>query len=96
MPYVPQTHRADIDSNIDQMINQLKTMTASNPSALAGDLNYAITRIIDGVYPTKRYNYINEAIGVLECAKLELYRRLAAPYEDLKMQEHGDAYGLSK
>ena len=28
----------------------------------------------------------------MECAKLELYRRVAAPYEDLKISEAGDVY----
>jgi hypothetical protein len=31
-------------------------------------------------------------IGVLECAKLELYRRVAAPYEDAKCEDNGDVY----
>jgi hypothetical protein len=31
-------------------------------------------------------------IGALECAKLELYRRLASPYEDLKIADNGDIY----
>jgi hypothetical protein len=39
-----------------------------------------------------KYANINEAIGVLECAKLELYRRIAAPYEDHKISETGDVY----
>ena len=39
-----------------------------------------------------RYAHLNEAIGVLECAKLELYRRVAAPYEDEKIAESGDVY----
>jgi hypothetical protein len=39
-----------------------------------------------------RYAHLNEAIGVLECAKLELYRRIAAPYEDRKMGETGEVY----
>jgi len=30
--------------------------------------------------------------GVLRCVELELYRRLAAPYEDLKCAENGDVY----
>ena len=30
--------------------------------------------------------------GVLECAKLELYRRIAAPYEDDRLTEHGEVY----
>ena len=31
-------------------------------------------------------------VGVLECAKLELYRRMAAPYEDEKIEDNGDVY----
>jgi len=65
----------------------------------AGELNYAVTRLIDA-YLTRaaarevrmRYAHLNEAIGVLECAKLELYRRVAAPYEDEKIEESGDVY----
>lgn len=60
-----------------------------------GELNYLVTRLIDQYLRDKgalRYAHLNEVIGVLECAKLELYRRLAAPYEDRKIAEHGDAY----
>lgn len=38
------------------------------------------------------YADINEAIGALECAKLELYRRIAVPYENRKLAENGDVY----
>jgi hypothetical protein len=38
------------------------------------------------------YALLNELIGVLECAKLELYRRVASPYEDEKIQSNGDVY----
>ena len=61
----------------------------------AGELNYAITRIVDDYLVRAgglRYSRLNEAIGALECAKLELYRRLAAPYEDRKIAESGDVY----
>ena len=37
-----------------------------------------------------KYADINELIGALECAKLEFYRRKAAPYEDKKAVENGD------
>ena len=43
-----------------------------------------------------RYAHLNEAIGALESAKLELYRRLAAPYEDEKIRESGDVYGAGE
>jgi hypothetical protein len=61
----------------------------------AGELNYAITRLVDDYLTARgalRYAHINEAIGVLECAKLELYRRVAAPYEDAKRHDTGDVY----
>lgn len=60
----------------------------------AGELNFLITVLVDDFINHKGKNYrtLNEAIGVLECAKLELYRRLAAPYEDNKIEENGDVY----
>ena len=44
-----------------------------------GDLNYLISAIIDGTLSRRgvRYKNLNAIIGALECAKLELYRRVA-------------------
>jgi hypothetical protein len=39
-----------------------------------------------------RYANVNEMIGALECCKLELYRILIAPYEDVKIDENGGVY----
>lgn len=63
-----------------------------------GDLNYAITKLCnDYIRLNGGVNYarINAVIGVLECAKQELYRRIAAPYEDKKKLENGDVYNVS-
>jgi hypothetical protein len=60
-----------------------------------GDLNYTITRLCDQYIIARggvSYTLLNEVIGVLECAKQELYRRVAAPYEDKKLQANGDVY----
>jgi len=59
-----------------------------------GALNYAITTLIDDYLSSKglQYSEVNAVIGALECAKLELYRRVAAPYEDHKIYENGDVY----
>ena len=58
-----------------------------------GELNYAITRLIDN-YHSRRGDYqsVNDVVGALEGAKLEFYRRVAAPYEDQKARENGDVY----
>lgn len=60
----------------------------------AGELNYVITAAVDNylLLSPRSYGAINEAIGVLECAKLELYRRVAAPYEDRACERNGDVY----
>lgn len=57
-----------------------------------GLLNYGITMLCDRYFQEHGFRYatINEVIGVLECAKLEMYRRLAGPYKDEKIAENGD------
>lgn len=72
-----------------------KTLDTGSLPATAGELNYVITRTVDRYIERGgglNYSAINEAIGALECAKLELYRRLAAPYEDAKAEQNGDVY----
>lgn len=63
----------------------------------AGELNYLITKLCSEYVDdfggiNLCYQKLNEVIGVLECAKMEFYRRVAAPYEDEKMKKNGDVY----
>ena len=91
MPYIDPLSR----STIDDIVRQLSAYNVDKaliPVDTCGELNYAISTLVDQ-YITNRcglYGAINEVIGVLECAKLELYRRIAAPYED------GDVYQCDK
>jgi hypothetical protein len=65
----------------------------------AGELNFAITVLVDNYLMDKgeiRYLHLNEVMGAMDCAKLELYRRVAAPYEDKKIAEAGDVYQALK
>lgn len=81
MPYITQDRRA--------------ALAAGAMPENAGELNYLVTKLVDGYLVSQggvRYARINEVIGVLECAKLEAYRRIAAPYEDSKIAESGDVY----
>lgn len=92
MPYIIQDKRHQLDQHIDSLINALRELESDDPeNTHCGNLNYVFTQILLASY-TKRYAEINEAVGVLECCKLELYRRLAAPYEDQKRYENGDVY----
>lgn len=96
MPYVDPKFRPYFDDHIDRLIEKLVRNSIENhdpgdPKANVGDANYCITRIINAVCPQPySYSDINAAIGVLECAKLELYRRIAVPYENAKKTENGD------
>ena len=59
-----------------------------------GDLNYLFTVICLHYLAANGTSYqrFNDIIGALEGAKLELYRRQVAAYEDSKIAEHGDVY----
>jgi hypothetical protein len=84
VPYIEKAAREEILSGRDP----------ENP----GELNFAISSLADRYLARKggiRYAHLNEVVGALECAKLELYRRLAAPYEDEKMAAAGDVYTSS-
>lgn len=81
MPYITQTDR--------EALRQDRRVPRN-----AGELNYRITQEADRFLHAHglRYENINTVIGVLEAVKLELYRRVAAAYEDEKILENGDVY----
>ena len=86
MPYIAQEDRPKDDKALEEITNLLKE---NPPETIDGHLNYVITKIIKEVYPL-RYYHINKAMGVLECVQHEFYRRVAAPYEDTKIEQNGD------
>jgi hypothetical protein len=86
LPYIKSEKRGKYDKPLQQLVDILKSLPAED---VDGELNYVVTKILKGVYPL-RYYHVNKAIGVLECIKLEFYRRVAAPYEDAKIKESGD------
>jgi Domain of unknown function (DUF6899) len=84
MPYIRPDLRPAIDELVEPLIDHLA-------AADDGSVNYAITRLLHGVYARElRYERINRAMGVLACVEAEFYRRVAAPYEDQKIAENGD------
>jgi hypothetical protein len=92
MPYITKEQREQLDPSIELLFAELDYMGDSKN--LAGLMNYSISALISKLLDTKGLNYhnINELIGMLECAKLELYRRVASPYEDEKVIQNGDVY----
>jgi ribosomal protein S3AE len=86
LPYIKPENRKKYDKVLRELVSILKTLP---PEEVDGELNYVVTKMLKEIYPL-RYFHINKAVGVLECAKLEFYRRVAAPYEDTKIKESGD------
>jgi hypothetical protein len=87
MPYITQDQRLTIDELLSDGCTYVQT---------PGELNYLITTVIQGYLlgkPKVGYAQYNEVVGVLECLKLELYRRVIAEYENKKIKENGDVYG---
>ena len=85
MPYIKQLRRFQLDTMaIEDLESEIKS---------PGELNYVITRLIDNYHNSRGdYQSVNDVVGALEGAKLEFYRRVAAPYEDQKAMENGDVY----
>ena len=88
MPYIPQERRNEID-------NQLEKYRLDWTPSNAGDLNFLVSTFIANYICDKglKYAVLNEMVGALECAKLELNRVIIGPYEDEKIQENGGVYG---
>lgn len=87
MPYIDDDRRWAWSTRLDAMEGP------TLDDATEGEINYFITNLLLmwlGSQPS--YADYNAAIGILECIKLELYRRAVAPYEDEKCAEHGDVY----
>lgn len=98
MPYIKKDERLVYDDAISNIIKKIKTQVDINSeSILPGHLNYIITRLLSDVHfkvndkkINRNYSDYNSIIGMLECCKLEFYRKQVAPYEEKKIWDNGD------
>jgi len=83
MPYIKESRKQEISA-----------FGGCLRDSSAGDINYLFTQLCQQYLKIKGecYQTYNDLMGALEGAKLELYRRKIAPYEDKKIQENGDVY----
>lgn len=80
MPYISADRRADLET--------------AGPTNGPGDLNYILSQEVREYIQTHGLSYrtLNDIIGVLAALSMEVYRRLAAPYEDAKLRHNGDVF----
>ncbi len=93
MPYINHHGRDEFDPSLESLTKHFETESGIPfyTAKMAGTLNYIVTQILLSLHPVTYSDY-NTLIGVLECCKLEFYRRAVATYEDKKIEENGDVY----
>lgn len=84
MPYIPPDTRGWLEDCLSLLRDNVDPLTT-------GELNYVLTSILLMQHPSS-YSDFNALLGVLEAVKLEMYRRMIAPYEDTKRFLNGDVY----
>lgn len=83
MPYIKKEKRTKHDNILRDIDYSALDM---------GDINYFVSSMLKMYIEVngESYNNYNSLVGVLECIKLELYRRKISPYEDVKIGKNGD------
>jgi len=84
MPYI----KGNLRDKYDKILSEFKEKTPGTE----GELNYIISSMLKICWEQSDQSYYvaNSLIGVMECAKLEFYRRTVSEYELEKMKENGD------
>lgn len=98
MPYIKESNRASLDPCVEDMMRCLRENVPSDREKLTneeflsicGDINYVFSRIVSGIMGEVSYPKVAVITGVLENIKQEFYRRVATPYEDMKIMQNGD------
>lgn len=93
MPYIKEEARQFLDNCIQSMIECLtqgNNLSDEEFLQIAGELNYSFSRVLAACMGDVSYKKIAISTGVLENIKQEFYRRVATPYEDIKIRENGD------
>lgn len=91
MPYIKQSQRPKFNKDIKSIVENLKKSANIDNQVCMGEVNYVISSIIWELFRSNvSYSNGNNLIGVLECAKLEFYRRQLGTYEDVKILENED------
>jgi hypothetical protein len=89
MPYIKQEDRGQYDATVNSIVHSL---ALQNRDDIGGHINYIISSLASKLVSTlgERYATYEKIVGSLECAKLELYRKKIAPYEEQAIKKNGD------
>lgn len=98
MPYVKPDDRAKVNDTLQLLISDIRDKFLVDERD--GVLNYCISELVcQSMRPPSgewRYRLLERCVGILECCKLEMYRRLVGPYEDKTIKNNGDIESYSQ
>lgn len=84
MPYIKRGKRENLDHSIAALVSH---------ASASGDYAYIYFRLLANsahALAPKSFAGFAAAMGILEAAKAEFYRRVVVPYEEERMKENGD------
>ena len=90
-PYILPNSRAQIDQAVDELVRIIKLR--NNDGSWMGDASYVVARLLPGLtlsFGEPRFWHIVALMGIMESAKIEIFKRVASPYEQRMQQERGD------
>src|SRR5258708_5569624 len=91
MPYIKSEQKVKVNDSLQALISDIREHLVDERD---GILNYCISEMVSqSMRPPSgewRYRLLERCIGIVECCKLELYRRLVGPYEDKCIEKNGD------
>lgn len=95
MPYIPASTRETVDPVLDpllDLIRRLQSDMVTNPltPSILGYIYFKLLMTHAERPGRGRFMDIASAIGTLDSAKMEFYRRHVIPYEDIKKSDNGD------
>ncbi len=89
MPYIEGVMKNEMQDSIDELSTFILTK---------GDLNYVICELVGRFIldDDLTYTKMSEKIDAVHDAEAELRRRILVPYEELKIDQHGDVPSFTK
>ena len=91
MPYIKRSRREPLDMLVQDFARVRDDFGVSE-----GELNYLFTRLLlEWTEGVRSYCLLSSARGILQDVSEEFYRRVVAPFEDLKRWENGDVYATN-
>jgi len=96
MPYIKKEFREQLEESVQNLYDEAIAIILDDQyQDIGGLFNYIFTKIIHKFLSDHLSYYdLNMMVGVLECVKLELYRKIVSPYEDIRSKENGPVSDL--